>query len=134
MRVLPRTAAVNAAEANLQHALVAMVWGHRPPVSPTQVYGYLEQHFHVAAHEVQVRCFRPDDFLLVFSSYEATSRVLLAAPLDGTEFTLLFHRWRRQARAFFSPLRYKVLLALENLPALVTGVCAGPDGLTVPQL
>jgi hypothetical protein len=30
---------------------------------------------------------------------------------------LIFRRWTRQAGARFDPLRFKVLLALENIPA-----------------
>jgi hypothetical protein len=30
-------------------------------------------------------------------------------------FSLCFHRWHRQARTLFSLLRYKVLLAIDNI-------------------
>jgi hypothetical protein len=119
MYVLPRTAAINATEERLQHALVATVGGGGPPVSPAQVSEYLACHYQVFTKEVHVRQFRPDDSLLIFGNAAVTSRVLLAPPPTEAKFILAFIRWRRQSRAFFSPLWFKVLLALENLPAHV---------------
>jgi hypothetical protein len=45
--------------------------------------------------------------------------VLHALPLVGTDIVLIFGRYRRQSGVLFSPLQFKVLLALENIPAHV---------------
>jgi hypothetical protein len=43
-------------------------------------------------------------------------RVLHAQPPTATTFSLRFHCWSRQSRALFSPLRFKVLLVVDNIP------------------
>jgi hypothetical protein len=43
-------------------------------------------------------------------------------PAQGAELVLIFHRWRRQSGALFLPLRYKVLLVVENIPAHIWSV------------
>jgi hypothetical protein len=44
------------------------------------------------------------------------NQVLHAPPLPSAVFNLCFHRWHWQSRALFKPLRYKVLLAVDNIP------------------
>jgi hypothetical protein len=125
MHVLPRTAAIDAVEAGLAAALVTMVGGSRLAVSPAQVYSYLNYFFNITAHEVQVHHAHPYDLLLIFTREEMASRVLHAIMPEGTEFSLFFCLWRRQSGALRTPLRFKVLLVLENLPAHVWSVeCA----------
>jgi hypothetical protein len=62
---------------------------------------------------------RSDDFLLIFSKQATADRVLHAPVQQEVDFSLIFRRWRCQARARFSPLRYKVLLAIDNVSAHV---------------
>jgi hypothetical protein len=64
---------------------------------------------------VLVREFRPFDFLLIFSSAVAIDHVLHAPPPRDAPFILMVQRWRHQLCTCFSPLCFKVLLALENL-------------------
>jgi hypothetical protein len=42
--------------------------------------------------------------------------VLHSVPPRDAGLRLVFCRWRRQAGALFSPLRFKVLLVISNLP------------------
>jgi hypothetical protein len=42
-------------------------------------------------------------------------RVLHQQPLEATGVKLIFWRWRRQARALFAPLLYKVLLSITKI-------------------
>jgi hypothetical protein len=70
-------------------------------------------------HEVRVCRSRSDDFLLIFSKQATVDRVLHAPMQQEVDFSLIFRRWRCQARARFSPLRYKVLLAIDNVSAHV---------------
>jgi hypothetical protein len=78
---------------------------------------YLARHFHVEPHKVQVRRAHPDDFILIFSTTPLAARVFLAPPPQEVEFVLRFRCWHKQSRALFSPLWYKVLLAIDNIPA-----------------
>jgi hypothetical protein len=66
---------IDAAEAALSHALVAMVGGPCPSVLPAEVMEYLCSHFHVREQEVLIRRSCPDDFLLIFSNAAAAERV-----------------------------------------------------------
>jgi hypothetical protein len=43
-------------------------------------------------------------------------RVLHSVPPRDVGLRLVFRRWRRQAGALFSPLRFKVLLVVSKLP------------------
>jgi hypothetical protein len=105
------------AEAELQNALVVMVGGTRPQVSPTQVQEYLEAFFQIGPDRVQVVRFHPADFLLRFSNRDDADRVLHALAPPGAGLVLVFQWWRPQIGALFSPLRYMVLLPITNIPA-----------------
>jgi hypothetical protein len=50
---------------------------------------------------------------------QEADRVLHIVPPTEVELVLVFRRWQRQSGALFSPLHFKVMLALENLPAHV---------------
>jgi hypothetical protein len=117
MRVIPHTAAINEAKAELASALVTMVRGVRPVISVSQVLSYLGSLFKVTEHDVRVCRSHPNDFLLVFGDPTMANRVLHALVPQAADFSLIFHRWLHQARARFSPLYYKVLLAIDNILA-----------------
>jgi hypothetical protein len=53
-------------EVNHNNALVVVVGGSRPNVTPVQVTSYLAQFFQVEEQEVRVVWSYPDGFLLVF--------------------------------------------------------------------
>jgi hypothetical protein len=76
--------------------------------------GYLATLFQVTEQEVRVCCSHLDDFLLVFSDPVTASWVLHVPVPQAIEFNLCFYHWCRQARARFSPLCYKVLMAIDN--------------------
>jgi hypothetical protein len=121
---------MEAVEAELATTLVGMVGGTRPSVSPAEVQAHLAAHFHVAVHEVHVHYSQPDDFLLLFSDISMAYRVLHAPSPIGRELTLRFHRWCLQSRTIFSPLRYKVLLAIENFSAHAWS----PEAVVTPRV
>jgi hypothetical protein len=73
----------------------------------------------VAADEARARCSWLDDFLVLFNDISVVDKVLHAPMPTGDEFSLFFWCWRQQSWVLFSPLRYKVLLAIDNLPAHV---------------
>lgn len=61
--VVPRTLALQGAEDALSLALLAMVVGTRPPVSPAMVRAHLEEHFGISGDRVSIhrtRCNAPD--------------------------------------------------------------------------
>jgi hypothetical protein len=57
---------IDSANDVLGNALVAVIRGTRPMVSPSQVLHFLSHFLQVQSHEVQVRRSFPDDFLLLF--------------------------------------------------------------------
>jgi hypothetical protein len=79
------------------------VGGTRPLIGLDQVRAHLGRFYEVQKQQVSVRRYGEEDFLLVFTEARVASCLLL------------FHRWRRQAGALFSPLRFKVLLVVSNL-------------------
>jgi hypothetical protein len=101
--VIPHSAAINAAEAELAMALVAMVGGPCPVVSPIQVVAHFEGFFQVSPQDVHVRRSYPNDFLLVFNNVEMVDQVLHAPLPTGATFSLHFCCWQRQSRALFRP-------------------------------
>jgi hypothetical protein len=117
LHVVPRMIEMDVAEAKLANVLVVMVDGMRLTAHPDQVLLYLPCHFLVEPHEVQVHRLHPDDFILIFNSAELVARVLLAPLPQDVELVLRFRCWHHQSRALFSPLWFKVPLAIDNIPA-----------------
>jgi hypothetical protein len=58
---------------------------------------------------------RLDDFLPLFNEASVADRVLHVQPPSAGWFSLIFRRWHCQSCTLFSPLRFKVLLAIINL-------------------
>lgn len=76
MVVIPRTPAIQAAEDALSLALVALVLGTRPAVTPAMAREQLLEHFGISEDRVSVHRTRPDDFIAHFSNHEDLERVL----------------------------------------------------------
>jgi hypothetical protein len=108
---------MDVAEADLVNALVIVVGGSRPTVSPAQVALLLTTFYRVGEHKVHVHRSSSDDFLLLFAARQTADIVLNATPPVGAPFLLLFRRWCRQSRALFTPLWFKVLLSISVVPA-----------------
>jgi len=77
--VVPRSQEIDAVEARLSSsALVAVMGGSRPAVSPWQVGMLLEEFLSIQHGEYVVSRFAPEDFLVEFSSAADADRVLHA--------------------------------------------------------
>lgn len=74
--VVPRTTAIQAAEDALSLALLALVLGTRPAVTPAMMLQHLHVHYSITEERVSVRWTRPDDFLVRFSHQEDLDLVL----------------------------------------------------------
>jgi hypothetical protein len=124
LRVIPRTQAMNEAEAALANALVMMVGGARPVISPEQIRQHLSQFYSIAERDVQVKRYSCADFLLIFASRLLADSMLHALPplLQQADFPLVFRRWSYRARALFKPFRFKVLVSITNVPVHVWSV------------
>lgn len=81
--VIPRSAEIVAAEDALGRALVALIGGTRPPVSPAMVRRYLFDRFNISADEVDVRRHDPEDFIVRFTHRTDRDRVLAAPPMGA---------------------------------------------------
>lgn len=78
--VVSRSAELQASEDALGFALVAMVGGTRPAVSPAMVATYLLEHFDIMAREAVIRRHDPEDFIVRFRRREDRDRVLASPP------------------------------------------------------
>lgn len=77
LAVIPRTAAINKDEDALSLALVALIGGIRPPISPDEVRGQLVDHYHILPDAFTVARYAPEDFLVVFRSREDSELLAL---------------------------------------------------------
>jgi hypothetical protein len=66
---------------------------------------------------VHVRHYDEEVFLLIFQDRLDAGWVLYALQPDEVELHLIFRRWRQQSGVLFSPLFFKVLLSIGNIPA-----------------
>ena len=136
--VVPRSAEIQAAEAMLESALVVLVGGTRPFVSPAMVYQYLHTTFDITHNDVDVRRHHPEDFVVRFRSRVDRDRVLSARP-RGALLPLIWRPWRRTSMASAASFYFRVLVALANVPLharsvmtaqVVLGTCCASIELT----
>jgi hypothetical protein len=118
----------------LGNTLVMVVSGSRPSVTPNQVLLLLTTFYGVGEHEAHVRRSSPEDFLLLFAAHQTTDMVLHTNPLADAPFSLLFHRWCRQSRVCFVPLRFKVLLTISSIPAHIWPLASIQEIIGTPCL
>jgi hypothetical protein len=85
---------MDAAEAELANALVAMVGAAGPPFR-RMMYCSTSHFYHVEAHQVWVCRSNPDDFLLIFSKCQLVDCVLVADLPADAPFLHLFCHWRQ---------------------------------------
>ncbi|CAD6234888.1 unnamed protein product [Miscanthus lutarioriparius] len=116
-RALLRTPALQAAEDALSMALLALLVGTWPVVTPTMVLDHLEEHFGIPDDRVSVRRTRPNDFIVRFSRREDLERVLSAAPPERAPFTLQWRRWSRLIMGLAGAFRFRVLVAMKGIPS-----------------
>jgi hypothetical protein len=119
MQVIPRMAAMDTAEEEFHSSLATFAGGTRPAASPEHVDDYLSRHHGIVTEEALIHLYRVGSFLISFSDMRLADRVLHSPPPAGADMVLVFARYRHQTGALFSPLRFKVLLGLENIPAHV---------------
>lgn len=72
----------------LSLALVALVGGTRPPVTPAMVREHPRVRFHVDDADMSVMRHAPEDFIVRFSRREDLERVLAAPPKGSAPFML----------------------------------------------
>jgi hypothetical protein len=92
-RVIPRTTEIDAVEALLGNALVALIGGSRPVTSPSQVLYVLSRHYQVTADSVRVCRYQAEAFLLTFHDRQEVDQVLHTTPPEGADWRLVFKRW-----------------------------------------
>jgi hypothetical protein len=112
--VVPRSAEINSAENALSLALVALVGGTKPPVTPAMVHQHLRVGFGVDDAAMSVMRHAPEDFIVRFSRREDLERVLAAPPDGSAPFTLTWRRWTRLSRAVAASFTYRVLVSIKG--------------------
>jgi hypothetical protein len=103
-------------ERRLRFAMVAYVGGSRPMVSCHQVAEVLVRRAGIPRDAFSIHSYKPEDFLVVFSSEELWDRIASRPSLADRNFTLFFRRWTRLAAAQRVVVQSKVHLAIEGTP------------------
>lgn len=114
--VVRRSRSMADLEARLQHAMVAYAGGARRDVSPRFVLEALEVRLGITAEFVSVHCYRPEDFLVVFTRQDHRNRVGQRPEIEYKGVRLFFRQWNRQSQAVHAVMKFKVLLELEGIP------------------
>lgn len=86
--VVPRSAKLQAVEDTLGLALVALVGGTRPSISPAMVTRFLFERFGIAAEDADVRRHEPEDFVVRFRHCQDRNHVLIS-PQGGSPSTAM---------------------------------------------
>jgi hypothetical protein len=81
------------------------------------VSSYLPHHFVIDDGEVRIRRYIASSFMLCFRDGAVANQVLQAPWPPYSDIILSFSHFTHQAGALFSPLHYKVLTTIENIPA-----------------
>ena len=81
--VVPRSAEIQAAEDALSLALVAMIGGTKPSVTPAMVREHLGSRFLIDDADMSVLRHAPEDFIVRFSRREDLERVLHTPSPEG---------------------------------------------------
>jgi hypothetical protein len=113
--IIPRTLELQAAEDALSLALVALVLGTRPAVTPAALVQYLYDHYSIPEDRISVRRTRPDDLLVRFSRQDDLHLVLDNQRPDGAPFFLQWRRWTRLIMGSSGAFRYRMLVGLKRL-------------------
>jgi hypothetical protein len=103
-------------ERRLQFTMVAYVGGGRPLVSCDLVHDMLVRRLGLPREGFSVHPYRPEDFLIVFSTAEMRNRVARQPALEHAGVQLFFRKWTRLAQASFEIWRTKVHLVIEGIP------------------
>lgn len=112
--VVRRTPALQAAEDALSLALLTLVVGTRPAVSPAMVRDHLAGFFGITEDRVSVRRTRPDDFIVRFERREDLELVLSTPhPAGAPPFVLRWRRWSRLIMGSAGAFRFRVLVGLK---------------------
>jgi hypothetical protein len=82
---------IAANEIALERALVVMVTGTRPELTPSDVQAYIMGHFGLPSGSFMVHVHHPEDFLVLFRDYDVLQRIL-DAPLPSSSVRLVFRR------------------------------------------
>lgn len=113
--VVPRSPELEAAEQDLRFALVAVVTGTRPFVSPDMVRAHLSTYFGIQEGSASVMRHEPVDFIVRFACLQDLEAVLHTA-IHGAPFSLIWHPWRRTSLASAASFHFRVLLGMRRLP------------------
>lgn len=113
----PALCRINAAKDALSLALIALIGGNRPAMSPAEVRYHLVSRYHIDAEAFTVSRYAPEDFLVRFHARDVLEDVLHAPTPLGAPFTLLWRRWCHQPTATADALYFKVLIGISEFSA-----------------
>ncbi|CAD6252109.1 unnamed protein product [Miscanthus lutarioriparius] len=113
---IQRDLATDSAETALHLALIAQPSGFTVGCSTSEVLLAVMAASGVAADDVRVKKFYPEQFIILCSSPTIKNRVRAASPIPLNDTPLVLLPWTRLAHANLSTLQYKLTVELEGVP------------------
>lgn len=114
VRVFARTPKVDAAEDDLQRAILAAIAGTNTLVSTADVAEALCSISDISSEEFSVHGHMPEKFLIFFADRAARNRVLLDGSVQTPSFRLVLSPWSRRAHSSAGGLGFTSMSRLRD--------------------
>lgn len=116
--VVPRTARLQAAkDMLLSSALLALVLGTRPAVTPAAVTLHLAEFYGISEDRVSVCRTTPDDFIVRFRQVADLELVFNNQRPAGAPLILRWRRWNRLIMGSSGAFHYRALVGMKGVPS-----------------
>lgn len=115
--VVPRSPALQAAKDALPLALLALVVGTRPAVTPAMMLDHLQELIGISADDATVRRTAPDDFIIRFRNGADLERVLHSPSPPNAPFALRWRRWSGLINGSAGAFRFRALVGMKGIPS-----------------
>lgn len=113
---IQRDAATDTAETALQLALIAQPSGFAEGSTTSEVLLAVVAAAGVAADDVRVKKYYPEQFIIMCGSPAVRDQVLAASPVPFGNTPLVLLPWARLSHATLSTMQYKLTMDLEGMP------------------
>jgi hypothetical protein len=97
-------------------ALLALVLGMCPLVTPAMMLQHLCNHYGIAEDLITVRRMWPDDFIIRFSRQQDLDHVLGSPEPQGAPFVIRWHRWSHLIMGSAGTFHYRALVGMKGIP------------------
>ncbi|KQJ86288.2 hypothetical protein BRADI_4g04495v3, partial [Brachypodium distachyon] len=114
--IVPRSPAIQNAEAALRWSLLVSLVGERRRVPVSEARGVISRSCPAVENHFTLHSFWPVEFLCVLDSCSARDALLAVGQVEGCRFSLRFFKWNRQLQARLCKFRFRVHLELDGIP------------------